>query len=157
MAFKPANCEVNIQEYPLSTSTVTKGSALGHIGTPGAAGYIASGALTSAEPVVAVAAETKNGIITGRSALASTTDDGDHLLLGYPASTESRFLAVCSSTPTVTMLDVAWGVTAGTVMNETSTEPQFLIESIVSATDKTVLGRFVSAQYVTRVVVAPGS
>ena len=154
MGLKIYNKHCATVEMPLSTVSVTAGTCLSHSGD----GYLSSAAITSAAPVVAVAAETKNGAATGRSALASTTATNDHLILAYPATTETRYLAVCSSTPTTTMFDVAWNVNVnGTIANETSTDPHFVIESIVDATAKTVVGRFVSAQYGPRVVVAPGS
>ena len=154
MGMKPYNKHCATVDYPLSTVSVTAGSVLSHSGD----GYLSSAAMTSAAPAVAVAAETVNGT-TSRSALTSSGDgSGNNTVLAYPATTEPRWLAVCSSTPTITMMDVAWNVNVnGTIANETSTDPHFVIESIVDATAKTVVGRFVSAQYGPRVVVAPGS
>jgi hypothetical protein len=155
---QPAHGNVSTVEYPLSTSTCSKGSPLAYIGSPGNDGYLGSGAPTSAVAIIAVSAESKNGAATGRSALASTTADNDHVVLAWPANTHTQFLAVCSSTPTVAMLDVSFGVLAtGQIANETTAEPMFIIERIVDSTAKTVIGRFIGGQYAPRVLHAVGS
>ena len=147
---KIAHGNTSLIEYALTSASVSKGTPLMYIGTPGAAGYLGSGAPTSAIGIVAVAAETVDGT-TNRSALASTPADGNHLVLAWPASTDNRFVAVCSSTPVIAMVDIAWNMlNTGVVANETTAEAQFVIESIVDATDKTVLGRFVAGYYAPR-------
>ena len=145
---KPAHGNVKSIQYPLSTIAVTRGATLAYAGTPGNSGYVGPAAPTSAAGVVAISAEAKNGVISGRSALASTTADGEHVVQAYAVTPEARFLAVCSATPATDQLDVLWSVTsAGLLVNDSGAEGCFLIEQIEDATAKTVVGRFVTAHY----------
>jgi len=155
---KPAHGNVSTVSLALTTASVTPGVPLCYVGTPGDGGYLGPGAPTSAVGIIAVCAETKNGAATGRSALASANANGDEEVLCYPATVNNRFLAVCSSTPTQTMMEIAFGVAAtGVIANETTAEPQFVIEEIVDATAKTVIGRFVGGGFTTRVLYAVGT
>lgn len=143
MAFNIAHgCPATV-EYPLSTIAVTHGMALVN-----ASGYLTNKANSSAVPIIAVSAEDKNGVISGRSALGSTTVNGDHKVLAYPVTEDVRFIALCSSTPTTAMIGTKYDVNATSVLNETTTaDGAFLIEGIVDATAKLVLGRFISRKY----------
>jgi len=158
---KPAHGNISTIEYPLTTSSTATapGQPLVYEGSgPGNAGYVGVAAPTSAVAIIAVCAETKTGS-TNRSALASVGDDtGNNVILGYPANTGNQFLAVCSSTPTLAMLDVSFGVLAtGKIANESTAEPMFIIERIVDSTAKTVIGRFIGGQYAPRVLHAVDS
>jgi hypothetical protein len=149
---KPAHGNISTVEYPLTTASTTKGYPLCYLSGEGDAGYLAPAIPTSAVGIIAVSAETKNGL-TERSALASVGDgSGNNVVLAWPANAANQFLAVCSSTPVIAMLDVAWNVSAtGVIQNETTAESQFIIERIVDATAKTVIGRFTSGHYTARV------
>lgn len=153
MAFIPVKRIPAMVEYPLSTVAVTRGDVL----SIKADGYLSATALTTAAAgaPVAVAAETKNGVGTGRSALASTTDDGLHVVLAWPATPEVSWEALTSSTPTLAMKDIKWDMDKDSVQNETTTDGgMFLIEELVSkdgeassATNLKCLGRILSKKY----------
>jgi len=144
MAYKPVKRINPTVEFPLSTVSVTKGTAL----IQSSAGYLSSAAITSAAPVVAIAAVTQNGAATGRSGLASTTGSSDHVIIAWPVTPDQGFEALTSSTPTTAMLDGKWKVNGTTVLNETATDCQFIIEEITDATNKKVIGRFQSFRYI---------
>lgn len=126
-------------EYALSTIAVTRGSALMISGS----GYLSSAAISSATPLVAVAAEDKNGIITGRSALTSTTTDGDHKVLAWPVTGEVGWKVKTTTTPVQGMVDGKWKGGVSSVDATTATDCNFVIDEILDATNKVVIGRLI--------------
>lgn len=137
MGYIPTKRIPAVVEYDLSTVSVTRGSAL----KISASGYLSSAAISSATPLVAVAAETKNGAATGRSALASSNTDGDHKILAWPITTEVGWKVKTGTTPVVGMIDGKWKGGVSVVDATTSTDANFFIDEILDATNKVVIGR----------------
>lgn len=153
MAFIPVKCIPRMVEYPLSTVAVTKGDIM----SVTAGGYLSVTSLTSAAAgrPVAVAAETKNGVGTGRSALTSSTDDSLHLVAAWPATPEVVWEALTSSAAELAMKDIKWDIDKNSVQNETTTDGgMFVIEELVSkdgtassSTNLKCLGRIITKTY----------